>query len=95
MKLVKIVKSDKPTKRYTAVFKSRDGKYKRVSFGSPDHENYLIHKDDKRKEAYLRRHAGDLETGDPTRPGYLSYYITWNKKSLRASISDYRRRFNL
>ena len=32
----------------------------------------------------------DTRTGDPTRAGYLSLYILWNKPSLKASITDYK-----
>lgn len=29
---------------------------KKIHFGSPVHENYTIHNDDKRKELYIARH---------------------------------------
>lgn len=95
MKLLKIEASKNKKKRYDAHFKKDDGKIKVVSFGSPDHDNFTIHKNEKRKRAYLARHKKDLETKDPTRPGYLSYYLTWNKPTLQASIKDYKSRFNL
>ena len=34
----------------------------------------------------------DTRTGDPTRAGYLSLYVLWNKPSLKASITDYKKR---
>tara|TARA_R110000744_G_scaffold98586_1_gene190471 strand:- start:49 stop:339 length:291 start_codon:yes stop_codon:yes gene_type:complete len=96
MKLLKVTASKNPKKRYSAHFiKKDDGKIKVVSFGSPDHDNFTIHKDEKRKQAYLSRHKQDLRTNDPTRAGYLSYYLLWNKPTLKASIKDYKMRFNL
>ena len=95
MKLLKVTASKNPKKRYSAHFKKDDGFLKVVSFGSPDHDNFTIHKDEKRKRAYLARHKKDLRTNEPTRAGYLSYYLLWNKKSLKESIKDYKQKFNL
>ena len=36
----------------------------------------------------------DTRTGDPTRAGYLSLYVLWNKPSLKMSITDYKKRLN-
>jgi hypothetical protein len=96
VKLIKISPSTaKADKRYTAHFMLDNDKVKRVHFGSSKHENYTIHKDEKRKDAYRKRHAKDLKTNDPTRAGYLSYYILWNKDTLHKSIQDYKKTFNL
>jgi len=53
-------------------------RFKSVSFGSPNMEDYLEHKDVERRERYLKRHERDLRTKDPLRAGYLAYYITWS-----------------
>ena len=53
------------------------------------------HKNKERRNRYISRHRKDLGTGDPTRAGYLSMFILWNKKTLSASIADYRRRLNI
>ena len=95
MKLLKITASKNNKKRHDAHFKKDDGKIKVVSFGSPDHDNFTIHKNEKRRRAYLARHKKDLRTNDATRAGYLSYYLLWNKPTLRESIKDYKTRFNL
>jgi len=94
MKLLKVTASKNKNKRYSAHFKD-NGKIKVVSFGSPDHDNFTIHKDEKRKRAYLARHKKDLQTNDPTRAGYLSYFLLWNKPTLRQSIRDFKQKFNL
>jgi len=95
VKLIKISPSTQKDKRYTAHFMLDNDKIKRVHFGSANHENYIIHKNEKRKNAYRKRHAKDLETNDPTRAGYLSYYILWNKPTLHESIQDYKQKFNI
>lgn len=95
VKLIKISPSKTKDKRYTAHFMLNNDKVKNVHFGSSKHENFTMHQDEKRKSAYRKRHAKDLETNDPTRAGYLSYYILWNKATLHASIQDYKKKFNL
>lgn len=91
--LVSIKKSNKPGKKMMATFK-KNGRIKVVHFGSTGYQDYTIHHDLKRKKNYTRRHLKDLKTKDPSRAGFLSMYVLWNKKSLPASISDYRRRLN-
>ena len=95
MKLLKVIPSTNKVKKYTAVFLKDDGKEKKVSFGAKGYSDFTIHKDEKRKESYRSRHKKDLDTKDPTRAGFLSYYILWNKTSLKASITDYKRLFNM
>ena len=46
------------------------------------------------KKNYQRRHKGDnLE--NPFSAGALSYYLLWNKRSLKSSIKDYENKFNI
>lgn len=96
MKLLKVVKSDRKEKRFTAIF--FDGKKeKKVHFGlkNPKKGTFIDHKDETLKKNYRARHQKDLKTNDPLRPGYLSYYLLWNKPTLKESIEDYKKRFSL
>ena len=54
--LVAIEPSKMKTKKYTAIFYDGDKKVKTIHFGSTGMSDYTIHKDDKRKERYLKRH---------------------------------------
>lgn len=95
MKLVKVVKSDRPGKKWKAVF-DNDGKSKTTHFGAAGMEDYTQHHDKERRERYRARHKKDLETGDPTRAGFLSYYLLWGEStSLQENLASYRRRFGL
>jgi|TARA_B110000285_G_scaffold19624_1_gene19062 hypothetical protein len=94
MKLLKVIPSANKVKKYDAIFLLDNKKEKKVSFGAKGYSDFTINKDDKRKEAYRSRHKKDLNTKDPMRPGFLSYYILWNKPTLKASIADYKRMFN-
>jgi hypothetical protein len=91
MKLVSITKQTSGEKKYVALFTNG----KSVRFGARGYEDFTTHKDPERKERYRKRHAKDLETKDPTRAGFLSWYILWNKPTIKASIADYKKRFNL
>jgi hypothetical protein len=93
-RLVKIVKSPKKDKKYRAVF-IKNGREKNVDFGAKGYQDYNIHKDPERKKRYINRHKSRENWRDPTTAGALSRYILWNKPSFRASVSDYKRRFNL
>ena len=38
----------------------------------------------------------DLTTKDPTRAGFLSYYVLWgDSTSIRQNITDFKNRFSL
>ena len=108
VKLIKIVKSTKPLKKYDAIFLLDNGKEKIVSFGSAGFRDYILVNDKNSKwylpkvldrnvtkASYRRRHKKDLLTGDPRRAGYLAYYLLWNKKTLESSIKDYKKKFKL
>jgi hypothetical protein len=93
IKLVSVKKSSKKGKKYTAVFQV-NGKQKITHFGFSGMSDFTRHKDTSRRGRYLLRHKKDLNTKNPTKAGFLSMFILWNKKGLKASITDYRRRLN-
>ena len=95
MKLIKVVKSTKTGKKYMAVF-DNNGRTKTTHFGSSGMDDYTLKGDKDQRERYKTRHKKDLDTGDPTKAGFLSYYLLWgDSTSLVENISAYRRRFNL
>lgn len=93
--LVSVKKATNGKKDYTAIFRdSKTGKEKKTHFGDATMDHYNIHKDKNRREKYRSRHKKDLNTGDPTRAGYLSYYLLWGEStSLRTNLAAYRKRF--
>ena len=44
---------------------------------------------------YINRHRVRENWKDPLTPGALSRWILWNEPSLKASVLDYEKRFNL
>tara|TARA_R100000388_G_C7207396_1_gene141816 strand:+ start:534 stop:824 length:291 start_codon:yes stop_codon:yes gene_type:complete len=96
MKLLKIVKSTNPKKKLDAVFLKDNGREKKTSFGAAGMDDYTITKDKEQRERYRKRHQKDLKTNDPTKAGYLSYYILWGDSTSRqTNIRNYKKMFNL
>jgi hypothetical protein len=96
-KLVEVVKSDRSGKKYKAVFLNHEsGRTKTTHFGASGMEDYTQHHDKERRQRYRDRHQKDLETQDPTRAGFLSYYILWgDSTSFKTNLSAFKRRFSL
>ena len=57
--------------------------------------DFTKHNDEDRKKRYLNRHRKNENWEKYMTAGSLSRYILWNKKTLKASIEDYIKRFNL
>lgn len=96
MKLLHIKPSDKSDKKYAATFQTDTGRTKTTHFGAAGMDDYTIKKDAAQRDRYRTRHAKDLTTNDPTKAGFLSYYILWgDSTSLQSNISSYKRKFNL
>jgi len=98
MKLLKIEKSSRLNKRLVAIFEKDNGKLKKVHFGlkNPKKGTYIDTGDKELRKNYRTRHERDLKTKDPSRPGYLSYYLLWgDSKSLKENIKSYKKQFNL
>ena len=109
MKVV-IKKSTKPKKKMMAIFTRDNGRKKTdriakqsrtrawrrvIHFGSAGMSDFTKHKDIERKRRYEARHKKRENWNDPLTAGALSKWILWNKPSLRESIKDFKKKFNL
>ena len=107
MKLLRIVKSSNPNKKYDAIFMV-DGKQKKISFGSSNYRDFVLinDKDSKFylpkildrevvKSSYIRRHEKREDWTNPLTAGALSRYILWEKKTLPSAIRAFKKRFKL
>ena len=94
MKVI-IKKSTKPKKKMMAIFTRDNGRKKTLHFGSAGMSDFTKHKDLERKKRYEARHRKRENWNNPMTAGALSKWILWNKTSLRESIKDFKRRFNL
>jgi hypothetical protein len=95
MKLKTLRKSLKAGKKYDAVFITDNDREKVVSFGAAGMSDFTLHHDEERKERYLNRHRKNEHWDKPDTPGALSRFILWNKKTVKASLRDYKKRFGV
>lgn len=96
MKLLSIKPSTKADKKLMATFETDTGRTKTVHFGAKGMDDYTRTHDKEQRERYRTRHKKDLQTGDPSKAGFLSYYILWgDSTSVQTNINAYKKKFNL
>jgi hypothetical protein len=96
MKLLSIKPSTKADKKLMATFETDTGRTKTVHFGANGMDDYTKTKDKEQRERYRTRHKKDLQTGDPSKAGFLSYYILWgDSTSVQTNINAYKKMFSL
>jgi hypothetical protein len=94
--LVSVVKATDGVHKYVATFEKENGREKKTAFGAAGMDDYTLTRDKEQRRLYRERHAKDLKTGDPTRAGFLSYYLLWgDSTSLRTNVAAYKRKFGL
>lgn len=95
-RLIAIKKSTRSGKKWMAQFEDRESGRKRTThFGAEGMLDFTQHKDPERAERYRSRHAKDLSTNDPTRAGYLSYYLLWSSPNMLRNVAAYKKKFHL
>ena len=84
------IKEINENKRFIALFSNG----KKTKFGQTNSKKgtYIDHNDKELKKNYIKRHLKDFKTNDPSRPGYLSLFLLWNKETLKESIKDFNKR---
>jgi len=91
-KIISIEPSPRQNKRFRAVFE--DGK--KINFGLKDGQTYIDHKDAAKRNAYWRRHIGNIKERELIQnmipsPSVLSAFILWNKENMDDSVRDLNR----
>jgi hypothetical protein len=84
-------------KKWTAHFRDTStGKIFSTHFGARGYEDYTMHGDKNRRENYWNRHTRDLDTLDPSKPGYLSLYLLWGPSTnLKRNVKLYLKHFRI
>ena len=99
-KLLKITKSDKKGKKYTATFENLNNNktfIRHFGYNDPNDpkNDFTLHKDIKRRNRYINRAKSQLKD-DPTKPAYLSMFILWgDEPDFKKSVKDYSRRLEI
>ena len=65
-----------------------------IHFGATGYEDYTMHKDIKRRNAYDSRHSNE-DWNDLTKAGAWAKWLLWNKSTLDASIKDMENKFDI
>ena len=87
---VAIQKSHNPKKKYDAVINGN----KIISFGATGYEDYTTHKDEKRKDNYIKRHSNeDWSRANLESAAWMSRYILWEKPSLKEAVVNANRMY--
>ncbi len=100
IELIEFDNSSIKNKRFRAVF-LKDGKKITTNFGLKRDdgkfpETFLDGATEEKRSLYLKRHLKDLDTKDPTRAGYLSFFITWGKsRSLEKNLKKFLKDYNI
>lgn len=102
-KLNSITKSTNPKKKLMAIYENKKtGRTKTIHFGSAPNKDYTIYykqdgkkKANERKSLYYARHRKREDWTNPMTAGALAKYILWNLPTVKASIADFKKRFNL
>jgi hypothetical protein len=94
MKLISVKPATDGKHEYTAQFLQDNGRTKTTHFGSKNMDDFTLKGDKEQRERYRQRHKKDLATKDPTRAGFLSYYLLWgDSTSFAENLRSFKSRF--
>lgn len=88
----------KKSSRDDKKFMVKTPKGKTIHFGASDYSDFTLHKNEKRKENYLKRHGAPTareDWSDLSKAGTWSRFILWNKPTLTGSIRDMVKKFGI
>ena len=89
-------KSNRKDKKYMVSWiNPKSGRVKSIHFGAKGMSDYTIHKDDERKQRYINRHQKRENFNDLGKSGAWALNILWNKRTLKDSIKDMEKKFNI
>ena len=63
---------------------------KTVHFGAKGYEDSTQHKDENRKEDYLKRHRRNEDWNDPSTAGFWAKHLLWTKPTLQKAAKALR-----
>ena len=98
-KLIDLVEARDGKHKYKVVLLNKEtNRKKTVKFGAIGYEDYTVHKDDSRKQKYIKRHSGmgeDYSANGIDTAGFWAMHLLWNKPTLEASLNDIMKKFDL
>jgi hypothetical protein len=83
-KFIELKKSNRPEKKYMAIFQNRKTKRDKViHFGSAGMEDYTMHKDPARMQLYLKRHSSREDWDNMMSAGFWARWLLWSKPNYK------------
>ena len=96
MRLISVKAATDGRHKYTAQFLQDNGRTKTTHFGSKGMDDYTLKHDKDQRDRYRTRHKKDLATKDPSRAGFLSYYLLWgDSTSFTENLFNFKKSFSL
>ena len=93
--VAKVRKSSIRDKKWTVELLVNNKVIRTIHFGQKGAEDFTLHKDPERKMRYLTRHIAREDWNNPTTAGFWSANLLWNKPTIKESMDDIERRFNI
>lgn len=89
--------SSKAEKKYEVTLEQDTGREKTIHFGAAGMDDFTKTKDEEQKARYINRHKAkeDWRLSGILTAGFWARHILWNKPSVKESLADTKRRFNL
>lgn len=83
--------SNKPNKKYYIITSTG----KKVYFGAKGYGDFTTHKDESRKNAYIKRHEKreNWSKSGIDSSGFWSRWLLWHKPTIKESYDDIKKRF--
>jgi hypothetical protein len=88
---MKILTSEKPTKRYVAIFNNG----LKTHFGQPGGYTYADGASEQTRSAYIARHKVLENWNDPYTAGALARFILWEHRSVKKAVEEYNKKFKV
>ena len=82
-----------PSDRKDKKFMARIDDKKSVHFGDKRYEDYTMHKNNDRKERYIKRHQKNEQWNDIYTAGFWSRWLTWEKPTLNEAVKNINNKF--
>ena len=95
--MIKVIlkNSTRKIKKYMVILYDGDKKIKTIHFGAKGQSDYTIHKDNERKNRYIKRHAKNENWQDYKTAGFWSKNLLWNLKTIKKSQKYIEKKYKL
>jgi len=95
VKLLYVRNSGRKEKKLVAKFLLDSGRTRTVNFGAKNSTTYAEGASDVKRLAYIARHKVREDWTNPLTAGALSRFVLWEKKSIKAGVADFKKRFKI